>query len=150
MATTIGEPNAIAISFFLAFIGLALAIAIWAARKTRSTEHFYAAGRAVTARQNGLALAGDFMSAAAFLGNSGLIALYGYDGYIYCVGGIAGWPIVMVLIAEALRKIGRYTFVDVVAFRLPHPSVRITAALGSLMVILFYLTVQMVGAGNEC
>lgn len=148
MATTIGEPNAIAISFFLAFIGLALAIAIWAARKTRSTEHFYAAGRAVTARQNGLALAGDFMSAAAFLGNSGLIALYGYDGYIYCVGGIAGWPIVMVLIAEALRKIGRYTFVDVVAFRLPHPSVRITAALGSLMVILFYLTVQMVGAGN--
>jgi len=148
VATTIGEPNAIAISFFLAFIGLALAIAIWAARKTRSTEHFYAAGRAVTARQNGLALAGDFMSAAAFLGNSGLIALYGYDGYIYCVGGIAGWPIVMVLIAEALRKIGRYTFVDVVAFRLPHPSVRITAALGSLMVILFYLTVQMVGAGN--
>jgi len=148
VATTIGEPNAIAISFFLAFIVLALAIAIWAARKTRSTEHFYAAGRAVTARQNGLALAGDFMSAAAFLGNSGLIALYGYDGYIYCVGGIAGWPIVMVLIAEALRKIGRYTFVDVVAFRLPHPSVRITAALGSLMVILFYLTVQMVGAGN--
>jgi cation/acetate symporter len=148
VATTIGEPNAIAISFFLAFIGLALAITIWAARKTRSTEHFYAAGRAVTARQNGLALAGDFMSAAAFLGNSGLIALYGYDGYIYCVGGIAGWPIVMVLIAEALRRIGRYTFVDVVAFRLPHPSVRITAALGSLMVILFYLTVQMVGAGN--
>jgi len=148
VATTIGEPNAIAISFFLAFIALALAITIWAARRTRSTEHFYAAGRAVTARQNGLALAGDFMSAAAFLGNSGLIALYGFDGYIYCVGGIAGWPIVMVLIAEALRRIGRYTFVDVVAFRLPHPSVRITAALGSLMVILFYLTVQMVGAGN--
>ena len=148
MATTIGEPNAIAISFFLAFIVLALAITIWAARRTRNTEHFYAAGRVVTAPQNGFALAGDFMSAAAFLGNSGLIALYGYDGYIYCVGGIAGWPIVMVLIAEALRKIGRYTFVDVVAFRLPHPSVRITAALGSLMVILFYLTVQMVGAGN--
>jgi cation/acetate symporter len=148
MATTIGEPNAIAIAFFLGFIGLALAITIWAARKTRSTEHFYAAGRTVTARQNGFALAGDFMSAAAFLGNSGLIALYGYDGFIYCVGGIVGWPIVMVLIAEALRKIGRYTFVDVLAFRLRHPSVRITAGLGSLTVILFYLTVQMVGAGN--
>ena len=148
MATTIGEPNAIAISFFLAFIVLALAITIWAARRTRNTEHFYAAGRVVTAPQNGLALAGDFMSAAAFLGNSGLIALYGFDGYIYCVGGIAGWPIVMVLIAEALRKLGRYTFADVLAYRLRHPSVRITAALGSLTVILFYLTVQMVGAGN--
>ena len=111
-------------------------------------EHFFAAGRSVTARQNGLALAGDFMSAAAFLGNSGLIALYGYDGFIYCVGGIVGWPIVMVLVAEALRKLGRYTFVDVVASRLRQPSVRISAALGSLTVILFYLTVQMVGAGN--
>ena len=88
------------------------------------------------------------MSAAAFLGNSGLIALYGYDGFIYCVGGIVGWPIVMVLVAEALRKLGRYTFVDVLASRLRQPSVRITAALGSLTVILFYLTVQMVGAGN--
>lgn len=143
-----GEPNGIAISFFLLFILLALAITVWAARRTQSTEHFYAAGRTVTARQNGLALAGDFMSAAAFLGNSGLIALYGFDGYIYCVGGVVGWPIVMVLIAEPLRKIGRYTFVDVVAFRLRHRSVRITAALGSLIVVLFYLTVQMVGAGN--
>jgi cation/acetate symporter len=144
----VGEPNAIAISFFLSFIVLALAITVWAARRTRSTEQFYAAGRTVTARQNGLALAGDFMSAAAFLGNSGLIALSGFDGYIYCVGGIAGWPIVMVLIAEALRKIGRYTFVDVVAFRLPGRPIRITAAVGSLTVVLLYLTVQMVGAGN--
>ena len=102
------EPTAI--SFFLIFIVLSLAITVWAARRTRSTDQFYAAGRQVTAGQNGLALAGDFMSAAAFLGNSGLIALSGFDGYIYCVGGIAGWPIVMVLIAEALRKIGRYTF----------------------------------------
>lgn len=148
MGTTIGEPNLIAISFFLGFIAIAVAITIWAARKTRSTEQFYAAGRSVSSRQNGFALAGDFMSAAAFLGNSGLIALYGYDGFIYCVGGIVGWPIVMVLIAEPLRKIGRFTFVDVVAFRLHHPSIRITAALGSLTVILFYLTVQMVGAGN--
>jgi cation/acetate symporter len=148
MPTTIGAPNAIAISFFLGFIGIALGITVWAARRTRSTEHFYAAGRTVTSGQNGFALAGDFMSAAAFLGNSGLIALYGYDGFIYCVGGIAGWPVVMVLIAEPLRKIGRYTFVDVVAFRMSHPSVRITAAFGALTVILFYLTVQMVGAGN--
>jgi cation/acetate symporter len=144
----VGEPNAIAISFFLSFIVLALAITVWAARRTRNIDQFYAAGRSITAPQNGLALAGDFMSAAAFLGNSGLIALSGFDGYIYCVGGIAGWPIVMVLIAEALRKIGRYTFVDVVAFRLPGRPIRITAAIGSLTVVLFYLTVQMVGAGN--
>jgi cation/acetate symporter len=148
MGPTIGAPNAIAISFFLGFIAVALAITVWAARRTHSTEHFYAAGRAVTSRQNGFALAGDFMSAAAFLGNSGLIALYGYDGFIYCVGGIVGWPIVMVLVAEPLRKLGRFTFVDVVALRLRHPSVRITAAIGALTVILFYLTVQMVGAGN--
>src|SRR5262245_7085073 len=136
----LGEPNTVAIAFFLGFIGLALVITVWAARRTRSTEHFFAAGRSVTAPQNGLALAGDFMSAAAFLGNSGLIALYGYDGFIYCVGGIVGWPIVMVLVAEALRKIGRYTFVDVVAFRMSHPSVRISAAFGALTVVLFYLT----------
>jgi cation/acetate symporter len=148
MPTAIGEPNAIAIAFFLGFIVLALGITLWAARQTRSTEQFYAAGRAVTGTQNGFALAGDFMSAAAFLGNSGLIALYGFDGFIYCVGGIVGWPIVMVLIAEPLRKIGRYTFVDVLAYRLPQRSVRITAALGALTVVLFYLTVQMVGAGN--
>jgi cation/acetate symporter len=148
VSTALGEPNAVAISFFLVFILLALAITVWAARRTRSTDHFYAAGRTVTARQNGLALAGDFMSAAAFLGNSGLIALSGFDGFIYCVGGIAGWPIVMVLVAEALRKLGKYTFVDVVAYRLRQRPVRIVAALGSLTVVLFYLTVQMVGAGN--
>ena len=148
MNTALGEPNAVAISFFLVFILLALAITVWAARRTRSADHFYAAGRTVTARQNGLALAGDFMSAAAFLGNSGLIALSGFDGFIYCVGGIAGWPIVMVLVAEALRNLGKYTFVDVVAYRLRQRPVRIAAALGSLTVVLFYLTVQMVGAGN--
>jgi cation/acetate symporter len=146
--TTLGEPNLVAISFFLVFIALAIGITIWAARRTHSTEHFYAAGRSVTAGQNGLALAGDFMSAAAFLGNSGLIALSGFDGFIYCVGGIAGWPIVMVLVAEALRNLGKYTFVDVVAYRLRQGPVRIAAALGSLTVVLFYLTVQMVGAGN--
>ena len=141
-------PNATAISFFLVFIGLTLGITFWAARRTRSTDQFFAAGRKVTARQNGLALAGDFMSAAAFLGNSGLIALSGFDGFIYCVGGIAGWPIVMVLVAEALRNLGQYTFADVVAYRLQQRSVRVAAAIGSLTVVLFYLTVQMVGAGN--
>jgi cation/acetate symporter len=146
--TALGEPNAVAVSFFLVFILLALGVTVWAARRTRSTEQFYAAGRSVTARQNGLALAGDFMSAAAFLGNSGLIALSGFDGFIYCVGGIAGWPIVMVLVAEALRNLGKYTFVDVVAYRLQQRPVRVVAALGSLTVVLFYLTVQMVGAGN--
>jgi cation/acetate symporter len=148
VTTTLGEPNAVAIAFFLLSIALSFGVTVWAARRTRSTEQFYAAGRTVTARQNGLALAGDFMSAAAFLGNSGLIALSGFDGFIYCVGGIAGWPIVMVLVAEALRNLGKYTFVDVVAYRLRQRPVRIVAAFGSLTVILFYLTVQMVGAGN--
>ena len=148
MTTALGEPNLIAISFFLVFIGLAVGITVWAARRTHSTEHFYAAGRSITAGQNGLALAGDFMSAAAFLGNTGLIALSGFDGFIYCVGGIAGWPIVMVLVAEALRNLGKYTFVDVVAYRLRRGPVRVAAAIGSLTVVLFYLTVQMVGAGN--
>src|SRR5687767_8960354 len=146
--TALGEPNATAIAFFAIFIALTLGITVWASRRTRSTDQFYAAGRSVTALQNGLALAGDYMSAASFLGIAGLVALSGFDGLIYSVGFLVGWPIVMFLIAEPLRNLGRYTFTDVVAFRLRQVPIRIAASIGSLAVISFYLIAQMVGAGN--
>jgi cation/acetate symporter len=148
MTTALGQPNAIAITFFLLFIVLSLGITVWASRRTRNTEQFYAAGRTVTAFQNGLALAGDYMSAASFLGIAGLVALSGFDGLIYSVGWLVGWPIVLFLIAEPLRNLGRFTFADVVAFRLRQVPVRIAASIGGLAVITFYLIAQMVGAGN--
>jgi len=148
MTSSLGEPNAIAITFFLLFIGLSLGITAWAARRTKTAEHFYTAGRSVTAFQNGLALAGDFMSAASFLGIAGLVALSGFDGLIYSIGWLVGWPIVMFLIAEPLRNLGRYTFADVLAARLRQTPIRIAASIGSLAVIAFYLIAQMVGAGN--
>jgi len=144
----LGEPNAAAIACFFLFVSTTLGITWWAARRTTSTEHFYAAGRSVTGLQNGLALAGDYMSAASFLGIAGLVSLSGFDGLIYSIGFLVGWPIVMFLIAEPLRNLGRYTFADVVAFRLRQRPVRIAAAFGTLSVVCFYLIAQMVGAGN--
>ena len=141
-------PNVIAIGFFLAFIALSLAITYWAARRTRTAEHFYTAGGGISAFQNGLALAGDYMSAASFLGIVGLVAVSGFDGLIYSIGFLVGWPVVMFLIAEPLRNLGRYTFVDVVAARLQQTPIRIAASFGSLSVTAFYLIAQMVGAGN--
>jgi cation/acetate symporter len=146
--TPLAAPNAVAIGFFLLFIVLSLGITVWASRKTRTAEHFYAAGRSVTAFQNGLALAGDYMSAASFLGIAGLVAVSGFDGLIYSIGFLVGWPIVTFLIAEPLRNLGRFTFADVLAARLAQAPIRISAAIGSLAVIAFYLIAQMVGAGN--
>jgi cation/acetate symporter len=143
-----GEPNIIAIAGFFIFIAISLGITFVAARRTRSAEQFYAAGRSVTGLQNGLALAGDYMSAASFLGIAGLVALSGFDGLIYSIGFLVGWPVVMFLIAEPLRNLGKYTFADVVAFRLRQTPVRVAAAAGSLAVVAFYLIAQMVGAGN--
>ena len=140
--------NLLAITFFLGFIAFSLGITWVASRRTRSAEHFYTAGRSVTAFQNGLALAGDYMSAASFLGIAGLVATSGFDGLIYSIGFLVGWPIVTFLIAEPLRNLGRYTFADVVALRLRQKPVRIAASIGSLAVIAFYLIAQMVGAGN--
>ncbi len=148
MTTSVGEPNVVAIVCFFAFVAVTLGITWWAARKTRTTEHFYAAGRTVTGVQNGLALAGDYMSAASFLGIAGLVSLSGFDGLIYAIGFLVGWPVVMFLIAEPLRNLGRYTFTDVVAYRLRQGPVRVAAALGTLAVVTFYLIAQMVGAGN--
>jgi cation/acetate symporter len=134
--------------FFFLFIAVSLGITYVAARRTRSADHFYTAGGGVTGLQNGLALAGDYMSAASFLGIAGLVALSGFDGLIYSIGFLVGWPVVMFLIAEPLRNLGKYTFADVVAFRLRQAPVRVAAAVGSLAVVAFYLIAQMVGAGN--
>src|SRR5262249_6274921 len=135
-------------AFFFLFIAVTLGITYWAARRTRTAEQFYAAGRRITGLQNGLALAGDYMSAASFLGIAGLVALSGFDGLIYSIGFLVGWPIVTFLIAEPLRNLGRYTFADVVAYRLRQTPVRVAAACGTLAVVAFYLIAQMVGAGN--
>jgi cation/acetate symporter len=148
MPPSLDAPNAIAITFFLLFIVVSLGVTVWASRRTRSTEQFYTADRSVTALQNGLALAGDYMSAASFLGIAGLVAMSGFDGLIYSIGWLVGWPIVTFLIAEPLRNLGRFTFADVVAFRLRQKPVRIAASVGALAVISFYLIAQMVGAGN--
>lgn len=145
---SVGEPNAISIIIFFVFVGITLYITYWAAKKTKTTSEFYAAGRSVTGWQNGLALAGDYMSAASFLGIAGMVSLKGYDGLIYAIGFLVGWPLVMFLIAEPLRNLGKYTFADVVAFRLKQKPVRIASATGSLVTITFYLIAQMVGAGT--
>ena len=125
-----------------------LGITYWAAKRTRTTKDFYAAGRSITGFQNGLALAGDYMSAASFLGIAGLVSTKGYDGLIYSVGWLVGWPIVMFLISEPLRNLGKYTFADVVAYRLQQRPIRAAAATGSLVVVITYLIAQMVGAGT--
>src|SRR5262245_47605649 len=135
-------------TFFFAFIAITLGITWWAARRTRTTEQFYAAGRSISAGQNGLALAGDYMSAASFLGIAGLVSTSGFDGLIYSTGWLVGWPIVLVLIAEPLRNLGKYTFADVVARRLRQVPVRLAAAVGTLATVALYLIAQMVGAGG--
>jgi cation/acetate symporter len=148
MQTSLGQPTASAILFFLIIVVLTLCVTYWAAKRTRSTKEFYAAGRSVSALQNGLALSGDYMSAASFLGIAGLVALKGYDGMIYATGWLVGWPALMFLIAEPLRNLGKYTFADVVAFRLQQTPVRIASALGGILTVLFYTIAQMVGSGN--
>jgi cation/acetate symporter len=146
--TGLGAPNAVAITCFFLFIAVTLGITYWAARRTKTTSEFYAAGHSITGFQNGLALAGDYMSAASFLGIAGLVAMSGFDGLIYSTGWLVGWPVVLFLIAEPLRNLGKYTFADVVAYRLSQVPIRVCAAIGTLAVVVFYLIAQMVGAGN--
>jgi len=140
--------NASAVAMFLAFVLVTLAITWRAALRSRTASEFYAAGGGITGFQNGLAIAGDYMSAASFLGIAGLVYTSGFDGLIYAIGFLVGWPIVLVLIAEPIRNLGRYTFSDVVSFRLRQVPVRILAASGSLVTVVFYLIAQMVGAGK--
>ena len=143
-----GNLNVEAIVMFLLFVSFTLYITKWAAARTRTTADFYAAGGGITGFQNGLAIADDYMSAASFLGISGLVFSSGFDGLIYSVGWLVGWPIVLFLIAERLRNLGKYTFADVAAFRLEATPIRILAAVGTLTVVAFYLIAQMVGAGK--
>ncbi len=147
-AVTKSEINPIAIAMFLAFVGLTLFITKWAAGRTKSRADFYAAGGGITGFQNGLAIAGDYMSAASFLGISALVFGSGFDGLIYSLGFRVGWPIIMFLIAERLRNLGKFTFVDVAAYRLKQTPIRTLAASSTLVVVAFYLIAQMVGAGQ--
>jgi cation/acetate symporter len=137
-----------AIVMFMLFVLFTLGITRWAARRTRSASDFYAAGGGLTGFQNGLAIAGDMVSAASFLGISAMMFDKGYDGLIYALGVVAGWPIILFIVAERLRNLGRYTFADVVSYRLSQKPVRITAAFGTLTVVIMYLVAQMVGAGK--
>src|SRR6266540_5610249 len=145
--TVLGTPTVSAIVFFFMIVAVTLAITYWAAKRTKTSKEFYAAGRSVTAIQNGFALAGDYMSAASFLGISGMVAMKGYDGMIYATGWLVGWPALMFLVAEPLRNLGKFTFADVVAFRLRQGPVRIAAAVGGILTVLFYTIAQMVGSG---
>ena len=140
--------NWTAISMFVIFVVATLFITKWAAGKTNSTRDFYTAGGGITGFQNGLAIAGDFMSAASFLGISAMVFSSGYDGLLYSLGFMVGWPIVLFLIAERLRNLGKYNFSDVASFRLEEKPVRAMAAVNSLVVVAFYLIAQMVGAGQ--
>jgi cation/acetate symporter len=140
--------NVPAIVMFFLFVAGTLGITYWAAKRTRSAADFYAAGGGVTGFQNGLAIAGDYMSAASFLGISGLVFASGFDGLIYSIGFLVGWPVILFLIAERLRNLGKYTFADVASYRLQQTPIRSLAAVGSLTVVAFYLIAQMVGAGK--
>lgn len=140
--------NIEAIVMFVLFVGATLYITYWASKRTRSRGDYYTAGGRITGFQNGLAIAGDFMSAASFLGISALVYTSGYDGLIYSIGFLIGWPIILFLIAERLRNLGRYTFADVASYRLKQRPIRTLSACGSLVVVALYLIAQMVGAGK--
>ncbi|MEM7540783.1 MAG: cation/acetate symporter ActP [Pseudomonadota bacterium] len=143
-----GAPiNVTAIAMFMVFVIATLGITWWAAGRTKSTDDYYAAGGGISGAQNGLAIAGDFMSAASFLGISGLVFFSGLDGLVYTVGGTVSWTVVLFLLAERLRNLGRYTFADAVSIRLSAKPIRTLSACGTLVVVLLYLIAQMVGAG---
>ena len=140
--------NMSAIIMFVIFVGGTLMISYWAAKQTKTAKDFYTAGGGITGFQNGMAIAGDYMSAASFLGISGLVYLAGYDGLIYSIGFLVGWPIILFLVSERLRNLGKYTFADVAAYRLQQAPIRTLAAFGSIATVILYLIAQMVGAGK--
>jgi cation/acetate symporter len=140
--------NWTAIVMFAIFVGITLWITKWAAAKTKTAADFYTAGGGITGFQNGLAIAGDYMSAASFLGISGLVFGSGFDGLIFSIGWLVGWPVITFLMAERLRNLGKFTFADVAGYRFDAGPIRTFAACGSLVVVAFYLIAQMVGAGQ--
>ena len=142
------ETNWTAIVMFGIFVGITFWITKWAAAKTKTAADFYTAGGGITGFQNGLAIAGDYMSAASFLGISGLVFASGFDGLIFSIGWLVGWPVITFLMAERLRNLGKFTFADVAGYRFDAGPIRSFAATGSLVVVAFYLIAQMVGAGQ--
>jgi len=144
---TTSTARTITIVLFVIFVLITLGITVWASRQTRSATDFYAGGRSFSGFQNGLAIGGDYMSAASFLGIAGIIALSGYDGFLYSIGFLVAWLVALLLVAELLRNSGKYTMADVLAFRLRQKPVRTAAAVSTITVSIFYLLAQMVGAG---
>ena len=137
----------ITIVLFLVFVVITLGITIWASRQTKSAVDFYAGGRSFSGFQNGMAIGGDYMSAASFLGIAGIIALSGYDGFLYSIGFLVAWLVALLLVAQLMRNSGKYTMADVLAFRMRQKPVRTAAAVSTITVSIFYLLAQMVGAG---
>lgn len=147
-AAEVQATNWTAIIMFGIFVLLTMGITYWASTRTKSTSDFYTAGGGITGFQNGMAIAGDYMSAATLLGLTAMVYTKGYDGYIYMLAFFAGWPIILFLMAERLRNLGKFTFSDITAYRLDESKVRTMAAISSLTVVCFYLIAQMVGAGQ--
>ncbi|MBD0743702.1 cation acetate symporter [Streptomyces sp. CBMA152] len=146
-ATATSEHRPLIITLFSVFVVATLVITVWAGRQTKSAADFYAGGRQFTAFQNGLAVSGDYMSAASFLGIAGAIALFGYDGFLYSIGFLVAWLVALLLVAEPLRNSGRYTMGDVLAYRMRQRPVRTAAGTSTIVVSIFYLLAQMAGAG---
>ncbi|MFF7991887.1 cation acetate symporter [Kitasatospora xanthocidica] len=147
LASSATEHRGLTMTLFGVFVLATLVITVWAGRQNRSAADFYAGGRGFTGFQNGLAISGDYMSAASFLGIAGLIALNGYDGFLYSIGFLVAWLVALLLIAEPLRNSGRFTMADVLAFRMRQRPVRTAAGVSTIVVSIFYLLAQMVGAG---
>ncbi|MFJ9828174.1 cation acetate symporter [Streptomyces sp. NPDC101160] len=147
LAAASTEHRPLIITLFAVFVAATLGITVWAGRQTRSASDFYAGGRQFTAFQNGLAVSGDYMSAASFLGIAGAIALFGYDGFLYSIGFLVAWLVALLLVAEPLRNSGRYTMGDVLAYRMRQRPVRTAAGTSTIVVSIFYLLAQMAGAG---
>src|SRR5689334_24588910 len=141
------STQALTASLFILVVLLTVAITFWASRQTAGAADFYAGGRSFSGFQNGLAISGDYMSAASFLGIAGSIALVGYDGFLYSIGFLVAWLVALLLVAEPLRNSGRFTMADALAFRLRQRPVRTAAGISTIVVSIFYLLAQMVGAG---
>jgi cation/acetate symporter len=148
LASTESTTRTLTIVLFLVLVAVTLGITFWASRQTRDARDFYAGGRSFTGFQNGMAIGGDYMSAASFLGIAGILALSGYDGFLYSIGFLVAWLVALLLVAELMRNSGRYTMADVLSFRMRQGPVRTAAAISTVVVSIFYLLAQMVGAGS--
>jgi cation/acetate symporter len=142
-----GSTRTLTIVLFLLFVAATLGITVWASKHTKTAADYYAGGRGFSGFQNGLAIGGDYMSAASFLGIAGIIALFGYDGFLYSIGFLVAWLVALLLVAELMRNSGKYTMADVLSYRMKQRPVRTAAAVSTITVSIFYLLAQMVGAG---